>query len=339
MITLPLPQVPGVGNVVASRIAPDGTIVGTVELPPGDHKALAVWTVDGAVSVAWPGGIGIDTSQCVKRGDGTILGELQGGSGGFNPFAWLDGATAPLPEQLTSAHGGIFDVAANGLATGRRFMQSYIIDSLPFIWDGADAVEVLPIPTPYQRAEGKRIDAFGRVAGTANTTSAPAPTAFYWDIGSYTFLGGLPGDAFSSCVDSNVLGQVVGQSKTTPGAGGTPFLWQHGSMVPIKSLGTFPFPDQPIVVGAINDNGTIAVQGLGHAYLLRPSGAVPADVDLDCRVDAEDLKLLFACWGPADASPVKRADVNGDGSVDAYDLAEVLGAWTPVETTDRGRRK
>jgi hypothetical protein len=183
---------------------------------------------------------------------------------------------------------------------------------------------------------GRRIDAFGRVAGTAFD---PGGSAFFWESGVYTILGGLPGDPFSSCIDSNVLGQVVGQSKTTLGDGGIPFLWQHGSMVAIKSLGTFPFPDQPNVVGAINDNGTIAVVGMAHTYMLRPSGVVPADVDLDCRVDAEDLKLLFACWGPAGASPVKRADVNGDGSVDAYDLAEVLGAWTPVETTDRGRRK
>ena len=336
LVTLPLPQLPGAGDVVARRVAPDGTIVGTVELGSGAHKALVIWATDGSVSTAWPGGDNIDTNECVKRGDGTILGELQGGLGGFNPFAWFEGNPAPLPDQLTASHGGILDVAPNGLATGRWFLQSYAIDALPFIWDGNDSVILLPTPLPYEKAEGRRIDAFGRVAGTANT---PGKNAFYWEAGAYTFLGGLPGDPFSSCTDSNVLGQIVGQSKSTLGDGGIPFLWQHGSIVAIESLGTFPFLDLPISVGAINNDGLIAARGMAHAYLLRPLGVVPADVDLNCRVDAEDLKLLFACWGPAGASPVKRADVNGDGSVDAYDLAEVLGAWTPVETTDRGRRK
>ena len=90
-----------------------------------------------------------------------------------------------------------------------------------------------------------------------------------------------------------------------------------------------PFSGELINVFDINEKGEIAAKNNQQMYLLRPIGVVPADVDINCRVDVNDLNYVLRCWGPAGPTTAERADVNGDGWVDAADLAEVLGAWTP----------
>ena len=62
-------------------------------------------------------------------------------------------------------------------------------------------------------------------------------------------------------------------------------------------------------------------------YLLRPIGVVPADVDINCRVDANDLSYVVRCWGPVGPTTAERADVNGDGLSDAL-VRDYLGAVT-----------
>ncbi len=334
---LPLPAGVAIGNCLAYRVADDGTVTGRAEVSEG--YGLIVWRTDGTVEIHLPVGSGSYVNSAVLRQDGTILGEVENGPGGFNPYAWFDGALAPLPDGLASAHGGIYDVAPSGLATGQRFLESWVIDARPFVWNGEDQVLVLPPPDGYPVAWGTRIDDLGRIAGDAVVPSPTSWQAFYWESGQFTLLGWLPGDTQSRVKDSNDLGQVVGQSKPVAASSGKPFLWQHGTMVSLASLGTFPPNDAPYVVGGINNQGVIAVKGYIHTYLLRPQGVVAADVDINCRVDADDLALVLASWGPADSSPVRRADVNGDGIVDGYDLAEVLGAWSPPAESPRDSPK
>ncbi|MHC5004905.1 MAG: FG-GAP-like repeat-containing protein, partial [Planctomycetota bacterium] len=50
------------------------------------------------------------------------------------------------------------------------------------------------------------------------------------------------------------------------------------------------------------------------------------DVNLDGVVDADDLALVLASWGPCDATPCP-GDANGDGQVDVDDLLAVLLGW------------
>jgi len=50
----------------------------------------------------------------------------------------------------------------------------------------------------------------------------------------------------------------------------------------------------------------------------------PADLDGNGAVDATDLAILLAAWGPCSCA----ADVDGSGEVDALDLATLLGSWT-----------
>ncbi len=51
-----------------------------------------------------------------------------------------------------------------------------------------------------------------------------------------------------------------------------------------------------------------------------------ADLNDDGAVDASDLAVLLAAWGPCDG--LCPADLDGSGSVDAGDLAALLAAWT-----------
>ncbi len=54
-------------------------------------------------------------------------------------------------------------------------------------------------------------------------------------------------------------------------------------------------------------------------------GCTLGDLDGDGAVNAPDLAMLLAVWGPCDGCD---ADLNGDGVVDAGDLAALLAAWT-----------
>ena len=49
------------------------------------------------------------------------------------------------------------------------------------------------------------------------------------------------------------------------------------------------------------------------------------DINFDGIVNAADLGLLIASWGPCTGCP---ADLNGDGLVDAADLGLMIAAWT-----------
>ncbi|MCE2882680.1 MAG: hypothetical protein LW636_10050 [Planctomycetaceae bacterium] len=50
----------------------------------------------------------------------------------------------------------------------------------------------------------------------------------------------------------------------------------------------------------------------------------PADINVDGRVDANDLAVLLNGWGLAGPS-----DINGSGTTDGTDLAALLNAWAP----------
>jgi hypothetical protein len=49
----------------------------------------------------------------------------------------------------------------------------------------------------------------------------------------------------------------------------------------------------------------------------------PGDINLDGGVNAADLAIVLASWGPCSCP----ADVNGSGAVDATDLAVLLANW------------
>ncbi|MCA9289863.1 MAG: hypothetical protein KDA25_01975, partial [Phycisphaerales bacterium] len=55
-------------------------------------------------------------------------------------------------------------------------------------------------------------------------------------------------------------------------------------------------------------------------------GDCPADLNADEFIDAADLSVLLANWGPNAHGP---ADIDDDGDVDSVDLSHLLSAWGP----------
>lgn len=91
-------------------------------------------------------------------------------------------------------------------------------------------------------------------------------------------------------------------------------------------------PHQFVAVAGVGHSPILTLQGLGpdtwNFYLeaLATPCRDAADVDCSGVVDALDLAVVLAGWGPESGA----ADVNGSGAVDGADLARVLSAWGPV---------
>jgi hypothetical protein len=80
-----------------------------------------------------------------------------------------------------------------------------------------------------------------------------------------------------------------------------------------------PFGDLTVPLSGLSFAGTIT-------FNERARG--PEDLNNDGVVDAADLAIVLAAWGPCPALPAPcPADFNGDGFVDAADLAQLLAAW------------
>ncbi len=331
-IYLTVPTGLGIAGARGQIVSDDGKIVGAANMLATSYDNLAVWNIDGSFQMFEPAGMPANVNSFALRSDGAVLGEYSNGfENGTKGYILKDGVYLPLPAVLAKTQGGFWDVNRSGLATGRQFAESWN-DAQPFLWDGTNPVELLGLPAGHSYAWPDKIDCLGRVAGRARqiVRGNPIPpfSAFVWDSGKYTLLGTLPGHVDSRVSDSNDVGQIVGLSKPQSGSPRA-YLWQHGEMKNLASV-VVPALGEPFLgVYAINERGEITANTLQQMYLLRPLGIVPADVDLNCRVDAADIQAIFRSWGPVNARTPMRTDINSDGNVDAADLAEVLGNWTP----------
>ncbi len=326
---LPVPPGQGIVSAIAVRVANDGTIAGYAEKTNGLNN-LIVWRPDGSVKIYFMEGVAPNVNQPAIRYDGAILGELQS-DGELNAFILKDEKYLPLPAPLAEEHGGFRAVNRSGWATGRHYVTSALEDQ-PIFWDGESDAVALGLPAGYSRGHGMEIDCFGRIASQFRQLASrqvpnPAWHAFVWEAGTYTFLPLLPGFTWSNVRGMNDIGQIVGECDK-PGAPKA-YFWQYGTTTLLSSLITPTFTNGLSDVYDINEKGEITASNQSQMYLLRPIGVVPADVDINCRVDANDLSYVVRCWGPVGPTTAERADVNGDGWVDGADLAEVLGAWTP----------
>lgn len=132
-------------------------------------------------------------------------------------------------------------------------------------------------------------------------------------------------------------GSVEVLNHTTDKVGGV--LWSGvstplGSVVLVSNFSgetiTFKLPGGPWP-----GDGTIEVPHQGHV-LATPQAerewdppVISGDLNADQVVDAADIGLLLAAWGPCPAAPAPcPADLNGDGVVDASDLGAMLADWT-----------
>ena len=86
----------------------------------------------------------------------------------------------------------------------------------------------------------------------------------------------------------------------------------------VQQGGSFP-------VFYCRENPIVTATGIGAAALSMTVSAatcVPADLDCNGSVGAQDLAILLGAWGGGGP-----ADLDGNGTVGASDLAALLGAW------------
>lgn len=62
------------------------------------------------------------------------------------------------------------------------------------------------------------------------------------------------------------------------------------------------------------------------AVLLGPAAPRMGDINGDTSVDALDLAMILASWGPCQ-EPSCAADLNGSGVIDGLDLSMLLSNW------------
>jgi probable HAF family extracellular repeat protein len=173
------------------------------------------------------------------------------------------------------------------------------------------------------------VNSNNRVAGVSIV--AGALRAFIWDGGQIDDLGTLADATSAVPFGMNDADQVFGNS---PSGGNQirAFIWQNGLMtdlnehVPIDSLTS---------AGASNIHGQVLANTNTRGYLLSPVGVPLGDLNVDCRVDGQDLLILLTSWGPVSrragagqGSGNPNADLNGDGVVDGADLLILLANWT-----------
>lgn len=74
------------------------------------------------------------------------------------------------------------------------------------------------------------------------------------------------------------------------------------------------------------ENPLVTATGIGAATLqmtVTTQTCVPADLNCDGTVNAQDIAILLSQWGTAGS-----ADLSGDGTVGPQDIAILLGAWS-----------
>ncbi|MFO0829250.1 MAG: hypothetical protein U0572_14020 [Phycisphaerales bacterium] len=330
---LPLP--PGAFGGTANDIAPDGTIVGSVDVPiPNDSTYLiAVWSSAGVVMASMPNPTDFASGNGAGNG-GLAVGDCGNGWTGPLPCAWQNGKYVPVPRALAALHGRFNDVNRFGVVVGSVYATTGFIDGKIALWFGDGSVTLLEPPRGYPGCEAVDVNASCSVAGMGRTSPAAVDGhGFLWRDGEAIDLGLLPNYTMTDVRGMNDLDQVVGMAWNSPSSL-KPFLWRDGQMYDLTQLAPPPVNAYYDVAQAINNTGQIAILGgrppnKHRIFLLTPLSVAAADVTVDCAVDVRDLNVVLACWGPRSTSPVERADIDGDGTIGPRDLAEVLAGWTP----------
>lgn len=257
------------------------------------------------------------------------------------PFWWRDGAFLPLPEPLASTHSGFWCAHPSGWAGGGIRQPDRVLGTkdMVVLWPAGGEAQLFDLlPSPQYWSE--RIVALDRHLNACAVADEDVPESvtnksrtFRWDGSTMTPVGPNTGLNSTTGAGMNELGQIVGRTSISGGPGYA-FLWQNGVTVDLATLTVLP-PNIKLFWGIKPlNNGTIFCQGQDWSsgvtiigVILRPQ-TIAEDVNVDCRIDVQDLSLVLEQWGEVGPMTVRRADVNADGLIDAYDLAAVLGSWS-----------
>ncbi len=240
---------------------------------------------------------------------------------------WIDFTPEDLGD-LGGARSEAFDINNNGVVVGHALDAHGFWQA--FRYDDASGMTAAKTPVGAVSSRAERITDSGFVAGQFRTDASFGEGVFRIDPdGAVHAIS--PDERFAGLIlqDVNEAGAMVGLHHTD-GYEFTAWVWTPAGD-PLELNGdVLSEPIDWFIVNPvdINDAGQILVTGfqgsVPAAALLTP--APLGDLDVDLSVDAADLALLLAAWGPC-AAPC-LGDLNDDLTVDAADLALLLNAWT-----------
>lgn len=82
-----------------------------------------------------------------------------------------------------------------------------------------------------------------------------------------------------------------------------------------------------LVPDLVTDGFMTRAVGIGIPLAIEVQERPISDLNLDWRVDAQDLAMVIAAWGPCPPGSSCPADLDGNGSVGPLDLGRVLSDW------------
>ena len=320
-----LPMPPGAYAVSPADINDAGQIIGTVN----SAGWAFLWDPEDEeyVALGIPPGGNYSNAHAIN-GQGQVVGVWGGGAG--NParaaFLWEDGVMTDLGPLLGTPNSAAADISEDGRVAG-WMGQSANTSAHAYVLDGSTIFELGPIPG-CATSGGEAINELGDLCGQgASLPEEPFRwCGFLWIDGAFFDIGPIGGNRHSKPTGIAAWRQVVGFSSNPHTAG---YTWRDNVQTDLSTL--VPEDHRVGVVAGIDRYGRIAASvhapPLGRGAALLTPITTPADLNIDCRVDLQDLLLLLLDFGCAGGDC--EGDVNQDGQTSVPDLAIVLTNWSP----------
>jgi hypothetical protein len=220
------------------------------------------------------------------------------------------------------------DIAEDSAIAG-AMGSSPVADFRAFVLDSDQTILAPPLPPGVETSVATAMSGSGMLTGDGGARDVDGRRffrGFLWTDGVFHVIEPLEGFRSSRTEDISAWGDVAGYSFTTSARG---FIWRDGTRTELSTL--VPADHQVRQVAAIDDHGRIAANvyapPLGRGAALLTPITTPADLNIDCRVDVQDLLLLLLDFGCAGVDC--DGDVNQDGQTSLPDLAILLANWSP----------
>ena len=250
-------------------------------------------------------------------------------AGNPRAYRWTNGKFALLNTPANHISSGQA-IDCDGRVAGYIHTQGVPNAREAFLWNGMKGFGLGFLPggtSTWARGIGPN----GVVVGLATipVTSGLPQRAFYWRNGQIWNLGLFPGATGTSGYATNGVA-IVGDASVTDGTGDG-FAYASGQMRQMSKWQG----DPNLVIHSprsISMDGSIAAWGFlsGHAQglVLRPIPAPTGDINLDCKVNVNDLLSVINAWGACtNDQPFCPADLDGNNTVNQHDLFIVLMNW------------
>jgi probable HAF family extracellular repeat protein len=323
-----LPHPPGDVELKPHDINNAGLIVGTMGGEVTPFQAF-LWDGQQFIELGIPPGGTYSEAYAINE-DGLIVGTW-GNQGVGNPayegFVWQNGVMTRLGPVLGAAQSGAGDVNNVGQIAGAMGVSDSTVWNAFRLKLGA-APLVLPSVPGGQTSAAGAINSGGDMCGGGRTVDPNEPIpyrrGFAWIGGRMFLVPRLPGHRNNFPIDIDRHGVVVGYTFSPNAAG---LIWRDGVLTALNEL--VPLGTHVGTVAAIDRYGRIAANGFDastHGTMLLTPRTLPGDVNIDCRVDLQDLVILlldFGCTADCDG------DVDQDGDADLTDLAILISNWSP----------